>query len=365
MNHFIDQQNQLKDLQSLFSKLKAEGGFLAVDTEFLREKTYNAKLCLLQLGIGEHQYCIDVLAIEDISAVLDLLLAENVVKIFHAARQDLEVLLQTYSLIPKPLFDTQLAAAFCGMNMQIGYGAMVEEELGVTLEKSQSRTNWLLRPLTSKQIEYAGEDVAYLEALYIKMVDHLKKNDRYQWYQDEIDLYYDPALYVIEPSLAYKRLAGGSLKRQQQYALKALAEWREKTAINRNIPRTWVLKDDALFDLAIQQPKTLEEVVELGVFGKKSVKYWGIEVIELINDVEVGDKRLWKKVEPLNKGQKEVCKKMMQELKKCSEKHEISQGLLATRKDVESLFRNKVSEKLLQGWRNDLVGKPLVSFLNS
>lgn len=365
MNHFIDQQSQINELAPIFDELTVQGGVVAVDTEFLREKTYNAKLCLLQLGIGENQYCIDVLAIDDLSLVLDLFNASGVVKIFHSARQDLEVLYQTYNLIPKPLFDTQLAAAFCGMNMQIGYGAMVEEELGVSLEKSQSRTNWSLRPLSEKQIEYAGEDVAYLKDLYEKMLGLLHRDERHQWYQDEIESYYDSSLYVLEPGLAYKRLAGGNLKRIEQYTLKALAEWREKTAQNRDIPRSWVLKDESLYELATRRPSTPEQINELGVFGKKSARYWGPEVAKLIAQVKVGDKRLWKKLIPLNKEQKNICKKMMQQLKKHSEEHEISQGVLGTRRDVEGLYRYGTSEKLLQGWRNKVVGQSLVSFIDN
>jgi len=365
MNHLIDRQKQINELSPVINELISQGGVVAVDTEFLREKTYNAKLCLLQLGINEHQYCIDVLAIDDLSLVLELLRASSVIKIFHSARQDLEVLYQTYGLIPKPLFDTQLAAAFCGMNMQIGYGSMVEEELGISLEKSQSRTDWSLRPLSEKQIDYAGDDVAYLENLYEKMLGLLKRDERYQWYQDEIDSYYDSSIYVLEPGLAYKRLAGGNLKRDEQYTLKALAEWREKTAKNRNIPRTWVVKDEGLYELATRRPIKVEKIIELGIFGRKSARYWAPEVAQVIANVEVGDKRLWKRVVPLNKEQKSICKKMMQQLKKQSEEHEISQGVLGTRRDIEGLFRHGTSDKLLHGWRNKVVGQSLVSFLDN
>ncbi|MDB4511999.1 ribonuclease D [Arenicella sp.] len=365
MNHLIEQQEQLNKLEPIFLELARESGIVAVDTEFLREKTYNAKLCLVQLGIDQHQYCVDVLAIDDLSLLIELFADESITKLFHAARQDIEIIYQTLGVIPKPIFDTQLAAAFCGKDMQMGYGAIVEAELGVLLPKTQSRTDWTRRPLSKEQIDYAGDDVAYLEALYHKLVAELKDSDRYAWYLEEMSSYYADELYVIDPSLAYKRLFGGNLKISQQYALKALAAWRESTAQKRDIPRTWVLKDDRLFDLAVRQPKTIDEVKKLGVFGNKSVRYWAPEVIKIIADVEVGEQPLWNRSEPLTREQKGVCSKMMKQLKSYSEQHQISQGLLGTRRDIEGLYRNRKSKKLLEGWRNEIVGRPLVSFLEA
>lgn len=365
MNYLIELQAQLTELEPLLSDVVSRSGVVAVDTEFLREKTYSAKLCLVQLGIGENQYCIDVLAIEDLSLLTDLFTDERVTKLFHAARQDIEVIYQTLGVIPKPIFDTQLAAAFCGMDMQIGYGAIVEAELDVVLPKTQSRTDWTKRPLSQEQLEYAGDDVAYLEAVYDGILARLNSSERHQWYLDEMESYYDLDLYIIEPAKAYKRLFGGNLNRQQQYILKALAEWREETAQQRDIPRTWVARDDRLFELALKQPKTAGEIEKLGVFGRKSVKYWAPKVAQIIAEVKVDDQRIWQSVEPLNKEDRSVCSKMMRQLKSYAEEHEISQGLLGTRRDIESLYRHRTSEKLFQGWRNDIVGKPLVSFLEA
>ncbi len=365
MNHLIEFQEQLDELEPIFLELAAKSGIVAVDTEFLREKTYSAKLCLVQLGVGEHQYCVDVLAIKNLSSLSTLFADEKITKLFHAARQDIEVIYQTLGVIPKPIFDTQLAAAFCGMDMQIGYGPIVESELDVVLAKTQSRTDWTRRPLSAEQLEYAADDVAYLEPLYQKLMSRLTTDDRYQWYLEEINTYYNPDLYVIDPAVAYKRVFGGNLNRLQQYTLKALAEWREQTAQKRDIPRTWVLKDDRLFELAIKQPETIDEVRKLGVFGAKSVKYWAPEIIKIIADVDAEEVRIWDKVEPLNKEQKGICSKMMKQLKLYSEQNEISQGLLGTRRDVENLYRHRESKKLQQGWRNEIVGKPLVSFLEA
>ena len=364
MNHLIEEQSQLKELEPLLNQLSDQAGHIAVDTEFLREKTYNAKLCLVQLGIGEDQYCIDVLAIEDLSILAELFVNENIIKIFHAARQDMEVLYQTLHVMPKPIFDTQLAAAFCGMDMQLGYAALVKERLGIELSKSQARTDWTRRPLSEEQVSYAADDVVYLEHLYLTGLGDLKEQGKLAWYEEEIDNFYDGDKYIIDPATAYLRLFGGGLKINQQYTLKALAEWRERIAQKRNIPRTWVLKDDRLFDLAAHRPMTQEAVEKLNVFGKKSAKHMAHAVIDLISNTEIKDKLIWNRVEPLDKKDKSQCTVMMKELASIAKHEKIAQGLLATRKDIESLYRNKKSEKLIGTWRETIVGKQLLALVD-
>jgi ribonuclease D len=360
MNYLIEEQSQLTGLKPLFTQLHEQSSHIAVDTEFLREKTYNARLCLVQLGIGEHQYCIDVIAIEDLSLLADLFADQKILKLFHAARQDMEVLYQTLGVMPKPIFDTQLAAAFNGLDMQIGYSALVQHRLDIELPKSQARTDWTRRPLSAVQLAYAADDVAHLTALYEISNGELKNQGKLAWYEQEIEDYYEVDRYVIDPAMAYKRLGGGGLKVAQQYTLKALAEWRESMAQQRDIPRTWVLRDDKLFDLAAQA-----EILRMGVFGNKSAHRMAPIAAKLISEVEVGEQRLWDKVEPLDKKDKAVCSAMMKELAKLAQEHEVAQGLLATRRDMESLYRHGQSEKLLNGWREGLVGQPLLRYIES
>lgn len=363
MNHLIEEQYQLTELEPQFKQLGDQSGVVAVDTEFLREKTYNAKLCLVQLGIGEHQYCIDVLAIDDLSSLTTLFADERVLKLFHAARQDMEVIYQTLGVLPKPIFDTQLASAFCGGDMQQGYGAMVLERTGIELPKTQSRTDWTRRPLSADQIEYAGDDVAHLEELYRQTKALLDQRKRFDWYQEEIESYYELDKYIIDPALAYKRLSGGNLKIKQQHVLKALAEWREATAQKRDIPRSWVMRDDKLYDLVMQQPKTEQEIKDLGVFGRKSVVYLAPLALEIIGGVKASEERLWRKVDPLTKQEKSLCSDLMKRLKVISEEFEIAQALLGTRKDIEGLYRHRQSKKLLKGWREQPVGEVLLKHL--
>ncbi len=365
MNYLIEEQDQLTELEPLFKQLSDQSGVVAVDTEFLREKTYNAKLCLVQLGIGEHQYCIDVLALEDLSLLVNLFSDEKVLKLFHAARQDMEVIYQTLDVLPKPIYDTQLASAFCGGDMQQGYGSMVFERTGVELAKTQSRTDWTRRPLSADQIEYAGEDVAHLEELYRQTSQVLEEKKRIAWYQEEIESYYDLNRYIIDPTMAYKRLSGGGLKIKQQYLLKALAEWREATAQKKDIPRSWVMRDDKLYDLVSQQPKTEQEIKDLGVFGRKSAVYLAPIALDIMRNVKATEERLWRKAEPLSKEEKGVCTGMMKELNRISESLGIAQALLGTRKDIESLFRYRQSKRLLKGWRQEPVGNVLMAHLKA
>ena len=365
MNHLIEQQSQLKELIPLFAELSEQQGYIAVDTEFLREKTYNAKLCLVQLGIGENQYCIDVLAIDDLSSLTELFANQRITKIFHAARQDMEVIYQTLGVLPQPIYDTQLAAAFSGLDMQTGYSALVKAKLDLELPQSQARTDWTRRPLSEVQLAYAAEDVVHLEFLYQDSQQSMAEQGKSQWYQQELDTYYDISKYVIEPSEAWRRLNGGGLNKAQQYTLQALAAWREETAQTRNIPRTWVVRDDALFDLAAKRPTTVDEVKDLEVFGRKSVNRLAPIVANVIAQVEVGEALIWARVEPLDKQQKKFCSSMMKQLASYAEQHHIAQGLLATRKDIESLYRHRRSKKLLEGWRESVVGQPLLEYIQS
>ena len=166
--------------------------------------------------------------------------------------------------------------------------------------------------------------------------------------------------YIIDPAKAYKRLSGGGLKIKQQHVLKALAEWREETAQKKDIPRSWVMRDDKLYELVAQQPKTEQEIKDLGVFGRKSAVYLAPLALGIIQSVKASDERLWRKIEPLTKQEKSICSGLMSELKRISEALGIAQALLGTRKDAEGLYRHRQSKRLLNGWREEQVGNCLL-----
>jgi len=364
MNHFIERPSQLAELKPVIDKLIEQGGAVGVDTEFLREKTYYAKLCLLQLAIDEHQYCVDVLALDDLSLINSLMVAPKVVKIFHAARQDLEVLYQTLGVLPQPIFDTQLAAAFCGSDLQQGYSAMVAQRLEIELPKSQARTDWSRRPLSDEQLEYARLDVVHLAQLMQLVKGELESKQRADWYHDELTNFVANEEQFDElAENAWQRVAGGHLKLKQQYILRDLAIWRERTAQQKNIPRTWVLREDKLYDLAQSKSRSVDDLLKLGYFGRKSATQLAPQAIEVLRAVKAADTPLWRRSEPLSKAEKSICSQAMQKLGKIAEGLGIAQALLATRKDIEYLYRHRQSKRLMQGWRGDLVGKPLLEFI--
>lgn len=365
MIYLIEEQAQLDRLQTIFDSLHSHGGLLAVDTEFLREKTYNAKLCLVQLGIGDDQYCIDVLAIENLQVIADLFTDTSITKILHAARQDMEVLWQTVGVIPKPVFDSQLAAAFCGMDLQLGHTSLVLDRLGIELSKSQARTDWTRRPLSPQQLKYAAEDVAHLADLHQLLAEELDRAGKFEWFEQELEDLYQTEKYEMDPALAYQRLSGGALSLPQQYTLKALAQWRESMAQTRDIPRTWVIRDDRLYELASTMPTSVDQITKMNVFGRKSAARFAPMVADTIAKVEIGNQPVWHRVEPLDKQQRSVVGTMMKTLREIADSQGVAQGLLGTRRDLELLFRHQQSDKLLSGWRAPLVGEPLLAVVNN
>lgn len=242
-----------------FLELANKSEVVAIDTEFLRDKTYWPKLCLLQLAI--HEKCILVDPFEvDIVQIKDLLLNKRVVKLFHSPRQDIEILLHETGVIPEPIFDTQIAAGFIGHNVQIGYGNLVSLELGIKLKKGDTYTDWSLRPLTESQLKYAKDDVVYLLEIYHKIVKKLKTMNRLDWVYEDINVkYLDKSVYEVSLEDRFWHLKRVStLNRRQLACAKELASWREKIAIKKNIPRRWVISDEQIIEICKQQPKNID-----------------------------------------------------------------------------------------------------------
>jgi len=314
--------------------------FVAVDTEFMRQNTYYADLCLVQIGFGDEAYCIDVLEIEDLTPLADLLADESVIKVFHSCRQDFEVLYQRLGVLPKPLFDTQIAAAFCGYDAQAGYARLVMDELEVELDKSQTRTDWSRRPLSEKQICYAAEDVIYLVKLYSIMLERLEDQGKHGWYLDENETLFDQEDYECLPRNAYKRLNGSSLTAKTQHYLVAL-----------------VLKDKEMYDVANHYPLSNSQF-ESGEFSNiKSVRRHMKDIIALCKQVDsdTDNTRVWDLVNPLDSEEKALIKQLTKRVSELSEESGVAQSLLATRKDVESVLRGNSANRVYQGWRMELV----------
>jgi len=355
------------ELHELCSKLKGSP-WLALDTEFIRDKTYYPNFCLLQISNGTVAASVDPLAIDDLSELVDIIYDSSIVKIFHAGRQDLEIFHQLWGKLPQPLFDTQLAATLLGLGDQIGYGNLVKKITGRELEKGHSRTDWSRRPLSSEQLRYALDDVIYLGDIYLEITTKLKSLGRESWLQEDFAELTDPGTYTIVPDTMWQRIKGNQhLKGMQLAVLQALAAWREQQAEQANRPRRWILKDEILIEMARRQPqdhKALERIrgLETGV-----IKRNGDTLLKLIAASKELPKEKWpqakKRAASLTSNQEAMVDLLQCCLRLIAQQEEITPGALASKKELESLVAGDKTIDLLHGWRKALVGDVLVEVL--
>lgn len=335
----------------------------ALDTEFVRERTYFAHLCLIQIATPQWLVLVDPLAITDITALLDAL-ALPFGKVWHAARQDLEVFHDIDGRVPAPAFDSQIAAAFLGHDDQIGYAALVQAMLGVTLDKTHTRTDWARRPLSPEQLRYARDDVRYLAELYPLLMEQLEARGRRGWFEQECTRLTDPAVYRSEPDQAWRRLKGGGrLPPAAQQVLRELAAWRERQARERNLPRGWVLRDAQLLEIARRQPDSLARLREVAELDDRALHRMGEALLECITAGQQAEPQaLWTRAVP-TEAQTKLAARMSIELKTVAAEQELAPALLATRRDIERLARGEPVSTLLTGWRGELLGERLGALL--
>jgi ribonuclease D len=361
---YIDSPSQL---EALCHQIR-NSEWLALDTEFVREKTYYAKLCLLQLCNGEVAACVDPLAVEDLTPLLDILDDSNMVKIFHAGYQDLEIFHHNWQRLPTPLFDTQLAASLLGLGDQAGYGTLVQELLGHRLEKGHARTDWARRPLEQEQLRYALDDVIYLGELYLKLRTQLETQGRGEWLTEEFAELADPSFYTIDPGAMWQRVKGRKyLKGVQLAALQALAAWRETSAERSNRPRRWILKDEVLVELARRQPMSMADLEKIRGLEAGTIKRWGDTLLQLIVDAKALPKEQWprERAKPprLSTNQEAIVDLLMCCLRLQGEQESIAASALATRRDLERLVTGDREVEILHGWRKLVAGELLVDVL--
>lgn len=341
--------------------------WLAVDTEFLREKTYFPQLCLIQIANDDVIACIDPIALTDLNPLFDVLYQDNVTLVFHAAKQDLELFLLLQQKLPKTVFDTQLAASVLGLGDQIGYGNLVKTCLNVELEKGHSRTDWTQRPLSAEQLEYAADDVRYLRTLYHQMRADLATQQRTPWLSEDFAALSDPQTYIADPETIWRKIRGaGKLKGQQLAILQQLACWREQRAIEKNRPRRWILKDEVMLDLARFAPDTLQKMTAIRGFEARDIERNGkaiLAVIELAKALPEDQWPVLKKPTPLSAQQEALIDALMALLRHRCDEQSITPIAVASRKDIERLVRGETGIALLQGWRKQIVGNSLVEFI--
>lgn len=340
--------------------------YIAIDTEFLRERTYRPELCLVQVKHNELLACIDTLAIDNLDALSELLLDTSVTKVFHAASQDLEIFYLLTGKVPTPLFDTQVAAPLLGYNEQIGYGNLVKEHLGVELAKSHTRADWTRRPLPRQQITYALDDVIYLEALYLDMHSQLEELGRLDWLQPEFDdaarveKYDQPAGERWKKIRNIQRFKGPTLAIIQE-----LARWREIKAREINQPRNWLLKDDVLLNIAQQQPDSATELSHIRSLERKTRERFGDEILAVVASAR---QQTPQPLPPFSKKQKlngtNLARVQLLNAWVFQRGQDlgIAPSILAPQKILEKMVTSD-GRAALSGWRDPLLGDELTALL--
>ena len=361
---YIDTPEQLA---TLCEQIKKEP-WLALDTEFLREKTYYPKFCLLQIATPEWVACIDPIALPQLESLFEAIYNPAIVKVFHSCRQDLEIFFQWTGKLPSPIFDTQVAAPLLGFQDNPGYAMLVSSLLSVNLNKAHTRADWSKRPLTEAELEYAADDVIYLCQIYQIMVQKLTALGRIDWLKNDFAELTNPALYKVDPETAWFKIKGkNKLTGKQLSIIQTLAQWREKIAQAEDRPKSWLLRDELLFDLAKLQPETVQELANVRGINERSVNRYGKELCQLITAAKN------RPPIPLHEKDRSAKKTQQEEaildiltalVRVRAEENALNPTILASRKDLEELLSNDDVEcPLLHGWRYTMAGKELVGLL--
>lgn len=339
---------------------------LAVDTEFLRERTYRPKLCLVQVATEDEAVAIDPITIEDLGPLKELLANKNKTKVFHACDQDIEVIRDSMGIIPEPIFDTQLAAAFLGHRMQMGYGALVQAYEGVHLAKADGLTDWAKRPLDKDQLRYAIDDVLYLPRIYEKMMNELIARDRLAWYEPELEALVNKISRAREPREAYVHLKrASSLTRKQLAVAREVCAWREELAAARDLPRKWVMQDEIVVELCRRAPRSVERVRRTRGTDNLSER----DAKALVGAIRAGlacppeDYPQIKHRPRASAETDSVIDLMYALLRLRSESEGVAIPLIATRDDLHSFMLGNKDCSLSRGWRYELVGSSLEGLL--
>lgn len=350
-------------LEDFCSSLKA-CEFITVDTEFLREKTYYPKLCLIQIGDPEGRAAaIDPLAEGiDLAPVYDLLSDEKILKIFHAARQDLEIFYKLTGKVVHPFFDTQIAAMVCGYGDSIGYESLVRNITGGKLDKSVQYTNWSHRPLSDKQIDYALGDVTHLVDIYKQLSSELGKRGRVEWVFEEEAVLEDPTTYDVDVNEMWRKVKVKSPKPQVLAVLRGLAAWREKRAQKKDLPKSWVLRDETLADMAAQAPRDAKSLKKIRNYPADLVDHKiGRQLLEIIDEALKTDPSTWpevKRSKPPSARVQAIVEILKLLLKLQSSEHEVASKLIASSSDLEAIAKDDNADvPALKGWRREVFGE--------
>ena len=341
----------------------AKSEFITIDTEFLRETTFWPELCLVQMASPTLEVLVDPLAKGiDLTPLFELMADGNVIKVFHAARQDIEIIHHLGGLIPHPIFDTQVAAMVCGFGDSISYDQLVQKIKNVQIDKSSRFTDWSRRPLSEKQLDYALADVTHLRDVYLALKAQLEREGRSSWLKEEMDILESRETYDMHPDDAWLRLKSRLRKPTELAILKFIAAWREREARSRNVPRSRVLKDDAIFEIAQQQPKDSEALSRLRTIPKGWERSSsGTAIIETVNAalaLPKADMPQAPRHSHAPEGSGAAVELLKVLLKLTADKHGVAAKVIANSEDLEKIASEgeNATAAAMSGWRRELFG---------
>ena len=341
----------------------AKSEFVAVDTEFMRQSTYWPYLCLIQIASPEAEAVIDPIGDGiDLAPFFELMANPAVIKVFHAARQDVEIVYNLAGIIPLPIFDTQIAAMVCGFGEAASYGALVKRLMRKNLDKSSRFTDWARRPLSDKQLHYALGDVTHLRGIYLKLKNRLEATGRASWLDEEMADLVNPDNYKTEPEDAWRRLKMRARSAQELAIMIEVAAWRERAAQSQNVPRSRVIKDDTIYDVLTQAPKSVEELAKLRTIHDGFARSARArELVEAVNKAlarppeELPPLEI---AEPLPPSAVAVADLFRVLLKAVAARHDVAAKLIATTDELDKIaLDDEADVAALQGWRRELFGE--------
>ncbi|WP_455482592.1 ribonuclease D [Bartonella sp. B35(2025)] len=351
------------DLEISINALRTSN-FVTVDTEFIRETTFWPQLCLIQLASPDVTILIDPIEQDiDLQSFFDLMVDEKIVKVFHAARQDIEIIYHLGGVIPYPIFDTQVAGSICGFGDSISYDQIVQRCTGHHIDKSSRFTDWSHRPLSEKQLLYALADVTYLRDVYLILKKQLEKNKRTHWMDDEIKILLTPKTYDMPEDEAWKKVKGKVKKLRELAVLQKIAAWREREARRYNLPRRRIMKDECLIEIAIQQPKDEEALKRLRSLNKNwdklPITQTLIKAVHEGLEIDIATLPTLHKYNPINETTAAIIDLLKVLLKLVANENNIAPKIIATSNDLEKIANGCIKQNIpaMNGWRYEIFGR--------
>jgi len=358
---FMPHYQLIEDPDSLVPKLQNQGQ-VGVDTEFMRERTYFAQLCLTQIAGPDEIWCVDPLTGHQQEAFWKELLSHDWV--VHSARQDIEVIYQTAGAMPSSIFDTQIAAGLLGYPAQMGYAGLLKELFDVEIHKTHTRADWSKRPLREEYLQYAAEDVEYLLAACDLLTERLEDKGRLEWAREDADWLLDPSLYEISGDQAIDRVKGArNFRGRKRAAASRLAAWREAEAIKRDRPRQWIMRDNVLLDIAYKLPGSESEMADLQGVPPKLVQRVGKQLLDAI-EASGSDEKSYQPPRPPDEGQKALLKEMQRRVAARAEELDIVAETVASKRELAAvIISGNHNSRVFSGWRADVIGNDLLGLM--